>query len=334
MQKTGDKSLDKKTEALQAYFYSTLSMRLNIRPWKRWGELPIFLGDFYNFYETSLLEHPSLLMVAKEEAEVTPAMVRKHWEQVQKKWGGLCIYCQSTVSAYNRKRLIEHRVPFVVPGNQMYLPDLGIDLREHFRKLRDRSIKTFSPATQVVVIHALLNKKEGFTPSEMARELGYTLMTMTRAFDELQATTIGEENRKGKERWWHFSGSKRDLWEQTKPFMKSPLKTRTWLNSKNAFSIAGLSALSQLSMLNPPLLSVVAVSPDQWKSLKQSGIEELPSSDGALIELEVWNYDPNLFAKDAVVDPFSLYLSLQGNRDERVEAALEEMMEKVEWSRV
>jgi len=321
----------KETEGLQAYFYNTLNVQLNILPWKKRGELPIFLGDFYNFYETSLLEYPCLLMIAKEDAEATPAMVRKHWELVQKKWGGLCIYCQSAVSAYNRKRLMEHRVPFVVAGNQMYLPDLGIDLREHFLKLRDRSIKSFSPATQVVVIHTLLHKSKGYTPSELARELGYTLMTMTRALDELQTANIGEGSRKGKERWWLFRGSKRDLWEQAKPFMKTPIKYLKWLNDKKALPFAGLSALSHYSMLSPPALSVVVLGPDQWKSLKQSGIEEFPSSEGASMELEVWNYDPRLFVKDANVDPFSLYLSLQGNRDERIEAALEEMMEKIEW---
>ncbi|MCE5319026.1 MAG: hypothetical protein LLG04_16890, partial [Parachlamydia sp.] len=123
----------------------------------------------------------------------------------------------------------------------------------------------------------------------------------------------------------------RDLWEQTKPFMRTPIKYRTWLKYKITLPIAGLSALSQFSMLNPPSLSVVAVSPDQWKSLEQSGIEELSSSEGASIELEVWKYDPRLFVKNAVADPFSLYLSLQGNRDERIETALEEMMEKIEW---
>ena len=37
------------------------------------------------------------------------------------------------------------------------------------------------------------------------------------------------------------------------------------------------------------------------------------------------------FKEDDVIDRFSLYLSLRGSTDERVEAALEEMMEKVEW---
>ncbi len=29
---------------------------------------------------------------------------------------------------------IAQKVPFIVPGNQLYLPDLGLDLREYFRQ--------------------------------------------------------------------------------------------------------------------------------------------------------------------------------------------------------
>jgi hypothetical protein len=58
--------------------------------------------------------------------------------------------------------------------------------------------------------------------------------------------------------------------------------------------------------------------------LKQS-IEEIPSSEGAFAELEIWNYDPELFAKDGYVDPISLYCSLETNKDERIELCLEEI---------
>ncbi len=323
--------LNREIEELETYLQEVLPVRVKIRPWKKERELPLFLGDSYHFYEMSLFDHSCLLMVIKENIEVTPAVIQKHWQLVQKKWKDLCIYSQSAISAHNRKRLIEHRVPFIVPRNQMYLPDLGLDLREHFRKPLSHSIKSFSPATQAVVIYALLHKSmERLTPSELAKELGYTLMTMSRAFDEFQAANLGEVIKKGKERWWYFKGNKLELWEQAKPFMKSPIKYRIWLGQKKTFALAGLSALSHSSMLNTPSVPVFAVSFDQWKSLKKSGIKQLPSSDGALIELEIWSYDPNLFMKDGIIDPFSLYLCLKENKDERIETALEEMMEKIE----
>ena len=210
-----------------------MHIRVKANPWKGQGELPFFLVNRYSFYETTLLEQACILMIAKANADLTPTAIKKHWELVQQKCGGLCIVIQQGVSAYNRARLIGHHIPFIVPGNQMYLPDLGIDLREHFRKLRTSSLKSFSPATQAVVIYALLHgTNERFIPSELAKKLKYTPMTMTRAFDELQAANIGEISHKGRERWWLFAGSKRELWEQTRPLMRTPVKYKTWLFQK------------------------------------------------------------------------------------------------------
>lgn len=323
--------MEKKIEVLKDYLFDVLALQIKIRPWKNGDTLPFFLGNSYDFYELSLFEHSCLLMCPKENVEVTPALARKHWEQVQKKWKGLCIYSQPIISAYNRKRLIGHRVPFIIPGNQMYLPDLGIDLYEHFRKSYNQSIKSVSPATQTVIIYALLHgSREGLTPSELAQKLDYTLMTMTRSFDELQSVNLGEIIRQGKERRWYFRWDKHELWEQAKSFLRSPIKNRTWLTQKQPGMIAGLSALSHFSDLNEPFLPVLAIGPAQWKTLKKSGIEEVPSAEGALIELEIWHYNPNLFAQDGIVDPFSLYLSLEKREDERIETALEKMMEKME----
>ena len=84
-------------------------------------------------------------------------------------------------------------------------------------------------------------------------------------------------------------------------------------------------------MIRPPVLPVFAVSIDRWEEWKRLGIEELPASESADFELEIWRYDPELFAKNGVSDPFSLYLSLRADDDERVAAALEELMEKIAW---
>ncbi len=213
----------------------------------------------------------------------------------------------------------------------MYLPHLGIDLREHFRRFHAKKDKAFSPASQAVVIYALIRQtNENLTSSHLAKKLGYTLMTINRVFAELEVAQIGELCQKGRERCWTFS-DKRTLWKQTTPFLCSPVKKRLWLKSHQLKIIAGLTALSHLSLLAPPLLPVFAASMHEWKIWQKLGFEELPSAEGADIQLEIWHYDPDLFAKNNIADPFSLYLSLKANQDERIESALEEMMEKIEW---
>jgi hypothetical protein len=318
-------------ENLKSYLNEALNVSIDVHRWKNPGSLPFFLTDSYEFFKFSIFEQPCLLMVSKENVEITPGLISKHYRQVQKSCDDCIIYAQLSLSSYNRKRLVEHNIPFIIPGNQMYLPHLGIDLREHFLRLHAKKDKAFSPASQAVVIYALIRQtKENLTSSHLAKELGYTLMTINRVFAELKATQIGEFFQEGRERCWTFS-DKRTLWKQATPFLRSPVKKRLWLKSHQLKIIAGLTALSHLSLLAPPPLPVFAASMRQWEIWQKLDFEEVPSADGADTQLEIWHYDPELFAKNNIADPFSLYLSLKANQDERIESALEEMMEKIEW---
>lgn len=161
-------------------------------------------------------------------------------------------------------------------------------------------------------------------------------MTLTRAFDELVSLELGEVVTEGRERVLRFSDGKKDLWQRSREFMRSPVKKRTiirLLEQKWCGIPAGLTALAHFTLLAPPSTPVYAVSLDDWKSMKlTNAILELPAAEPQSNEVEIWNYSPLLFKEeDDVVDRFSLYLSLQDNVDERVQSALEKMMEKVLW---
>jgi len=70
----------------------------------------------------------------------------------------------------------------------------------------------------------------------------------------------------------------------------------------------------------------------EWKRVQNlNGLILLPMAEPDACQLEIWSYSPAIFAEKGVADRFSLYLSLKKNDDERVELALEEMMEQVRW---
>lgn len=318
-------------QGIKKYLQETLKIDIHPRQWKDRSKLAFFLTDTYDFYETSLFNQACLLMIDRSNTEITPGTIRKHQEQIQKTWKGSIIYVQSALSSYNRKRFIEHHIPFIIPGNQMYLPQCGIDLRELFRKTHTKKDSGFSPSTQAVVIYALLDKtNEKLTASILAEKLGYTLMTMTRALNELKSAEIGEFHREGREHFWTFL-DKKTLWKRAKPFFQNPIKKKIWVKNHPFKHFAGLSALSHYSQMTPPILPIFAIGQNKWALIKQSSIKEIPSSEEASAELEIWNYDPELFAKEGFVDPISLYCSLEANTDERIELSLEEMMEKMKW---
>jgi len=320
---------------LEGYLRDALGVTVKAKPWSEANRLPPFLRERYRFAQAELLNIHALFVIDTKPEEESPATVRKHLDTVQAKQHVDVIYVRPQVTAYNRKRLIEQKVPFIVPGNQMYLPMAGIDFREHFRRVREES-SVFSPSTQVLVLHALLRSAgQSLVPSEMAPPLGYSVMTMTRAFDEMEATSLAEVTMRGRERCLRFAGSRKEIWEKAQPYLRTPVTKRLFIHrtdgAKNAVR-AGLTALAQYSMLAAPGSTTYALSRENWKALRQSQkIIQVPTQDPDADQIEVWSYSPELFSEHGFVDQLSLYLSLKDDRDERTEAALEEMMEKFQW---
>jgi len=296
------------------------------------------LQDYYSFYEVELLNVQCLLMVDRNRPEQSPAVIRKHMKKVQDKWAGKIVYIRERVTSYNRKRLIEQKLPFVVPGNQMYLPMLGMDLREHFRNIRIE-LKRFKPSTQALFIYYILYCSPGteITPTELAGGLRYTTMTMSRAFDELEDSGLVDITERGRERFLRFRESKRDTWEKAQQFLRSPVRKRQLiapLHMDCQWPRAGMTALAHYTMLSAPKIAVFALRNEEWKLLEQQKVAKPAIREPGSYEVEIWKYAPTMFSKDGLVDPLSLYLSIKDSTeglDERVEIALDELLEGVLW---
>jgi hypothetical protein len=268
----------------------------------------------------------------QEEDEFKPVQFIKHMRQVSSiNFDELCVVAQSLPS-YVRKRLIEQGTAFVVPGVQMYLPSLGMELRERSVRKKPLAVDRFSPATQVVLINWLLGRVEGaVTPLELSKQLRYSAMTMSRAIDELEASKIAQVERFGRERLVTFMADRKAIWQESLPRLRNPVSQTVriiehQLNRQDVLS-AGITALSYRSMLNAPTYPEFAVDRDSWKAMEKNGIEKIPVEEPGTCLLQIWCYDPRVLEVDGLVDPFSLYLSLQDENDERVEMALDKMLE-------
>lgn len=319
-------------QQIPEYLHQTLGVRPHAAAWDGAGRLPAFLTARYRFALLALEGRELLLMVDEAPDPESPAVIRKHAEQVRAKWAGPIVYVRDRVTAYNRKRLIEQRVPFIVPGNQMYLPELGLDLREYFQTPAPTKRK-FRPATQAVLIFVLLNQdKEGTTASELAPALGYTTMTLSRAFDELESVELATSEASGRERVLRFQTRRRDTWERAQPWLIDPVKSRHFVAIRPHGVRAGQDALARYTMLAEPRVPVTAIGHKQWLAFTHEHPEaEVHDRESAKSEVEVWKYEPREHEKPGVVDPLSLYLSVRRTGDERVEQALDVLMEQVRW---
>lgn len=181
-------------------------------------------------------------------------------------------------------------MPFVVPGNQLYLPDLGVDLREYFRKPAAQPQSEMSPAAQAMLIAALLGKpwRGEWEPAEVLGRLGYTAMTASRAAREVLAAGIASSEMVGKFRRLKADGTALETWEHIKPRMRNPVKRRVWVLptpdlAVPEFRLAGLSALAHQSMLAEPAWLTYALGPAQWKLASQQGVKTPPEPEPGAI---------------------------------------------------
>lgn len=323
---------------VQHYLHDALGIVPKIRPWADAGKLPYFLQDAFELRELELLDRSILLAIDRQANKPVLANVRVQLDKLRVLAGRPVAYVTGALASYERKRLIEQKVPFIVPGNQLYLPDLGIDLREYFRQRPQMPDTALSPATQAMLITALLRKpwQVDWKPAEVVAELGYTTMTLSRAVKELTAAGIATLHSEGRARRIRMDRSPAEVWEHAMPLLRSPVKRSIWAHpipelAPPHIRLAGLSALSRYSMLAEPQWPIYAVSHAQWKAATQAGLEPLPERLPGAYEWQLWHYNPALVSEGAAVDPLSLTLSLQDEADERIQLALGELREHFPW---
>lgn len=300
------------------------------------NELPYFLARQYAFYHLTVGRTRFTAAFLRQENEFKPAQFIKHMRQVgSTDENEVCVVAQA-LPTYVRKRLIERGISFVIPRVQMYLPSLGMELRPQPRKKKPVTIERFSPATQVVLIHWLLGRIENLiTPLELSKQLGYSAMSMSRALDELEPTQFSMVTRSGRKRLIAFPENRKATWMQALPLLRNPISKTVRiiahdLHGQDALP-AGITALATQSMLSDTAYPEYAISRDAWKVMADLGTEQIPVEEPGTCLLQIWRYDPKTLEVDGLVDPFSLFLSLQNESDERIQIALEEMMERYQW---
>lgn len=309
-----------------------------VKLWARATELPYFLRDAFQFSELELLGQPIVLAIRRAEAKQSLSDVRTWLDKVKALAGLPVVYVTDALASYERRRLIEQKVPFIVPGNQLYLPDLGLDLREYFRQRAPSTEAALSPSAQAMLITALLRQpwQSDWQPSKVAVALGYTPMTLSRAVKELTAAGLATAYTVGRSRWLRMDLPAQQAWERAKPALRTPVRRTVWVAAQGVVAhrpgrMAGLSALAHYSMLTEPKWPVFAMTAADWKAATDAGVRELPEPETGAQEWQLWSYSPALMPDSATVDPLSLTLSLQESADDRIQLALDELKRRFLW---
>lgn len=320
----------------EAYVRDLLSVGLKLKGPIDQPSFPRFLTDGFRFVDGEFLNTKLLFMAQPPGKGSTPANVARLWREADKRAERPVVYLAAAISAFNRKRLIDQRTPFLVPSNQLFLPGLAVDLRETFRAPRDgRAPEHLAPAAQKVVLAALAGREvQDISASLLAREFNYSVMTMSRAFDDLEHAGLAEIRDVGKERRLHLKAQGQRLWRLALPALRSPVrKVRRLKRSSGRLPglTAGESALAEYTALAEPRTPTVAVAASAWPRFEKQFGPPADLWDEAAVNVETWSYDPEPLASERRVDRLSLYLSMRGHEDERVNAALQSLLEEKFW---
>jgi hypothetical protein len=160
-------------------------------------------------------------------------------------------------------------------------------------------------------------------------------MSISRTLDELEALQLAKAHHVGRQRRLHMLLRGQKLWEAVQAQLQSPVRKVRVVCAQDGEKIgplAGTSALARYTMLAPPRTETRAILAASWKNLAAADtLRPATAFDDERIEVQTWTYDPRILARNGVIDPLSLYLSVRGSPDERVAQAAEELLETFEW---
>lgn len=124
-----------------------------------------------------------------------------------------------TIDSVVRRNLLNRRINFVVPGQQIYFPELYISLKES-ESIKHINPKQLSLPAQVLVLYHLQKRSLAETPlSEIAKLIGYSNKTISLVVPELQNLGIAKlVSRTNRTKTLSFYRSGIELWNQIEKY--------------------------------------------------------------------------------------------------------------------
>jgi hypothetical protein len=319
------------------------TIHVNPIPKEKLDKFPMYITEIYKLHETSLFNRELLLAECKQTEDFSIMQTEKQFALIKDVMQKNVILCMNEITSFNRKRLIEKGINFIIPGKQLFLPELLIDLRENFNFPRTKKDdEKLQPAAQLLTLHFILDKYdkqkiENLTFKELATKFGYSSAnSITNAVENLKCheviDVVGE-----KEKHIRFRGKKAEIWcdLEKRKLWTNPVLKKVYVDElpqKQFLLLSNASALPEYSDMNPSMQKYYAIEKFDFYALqKSSALVNANDYEGKYC-LEVWKYNPlklveELFNDMSVVDPLSLYLNLADSQDERIEMALEQIIE-------
>lgn len=303
------------------------------------GSLPGYLKQRYEPCLATLAGQRWLVAFLRQTDAPAPLQLRKQLDQlattVDPTVAGTCLVAEH-LPPYLRSRLVELRQPFVVPGKQLFWPAIGsAETIQRPQRLRPRPVEMLGPVAQQLLIALLLRRLlPPITISTAAEALGCTQASVSQAVKALEGSELVHSQLHGRERAVALAHPGNVVWQRAQPLLRTTVRQRVRIHQADlppAVDMrAGESALAALSDLAEPTEPVYAMASRHWPKGADAP-EAIPTPDAGTCVVELWRYPPQATGAQDIVDPLSLSLSLRDSQDERVQMALDGLLEQIKW---
>ena len=294
--------------------------------------LPLFMHDDY---DTSLLswDEAECVLLCPRYQNWRLSSVKKHLAMLQETVDKPCALHLDHVSTLQRRNLIESRTPFITDGEQLYLPFWGMVFAQRLKEYIPVPDK-MAPATQMLFLHYYHNcPDEPVNATELARMLGISKASMTRALRHLISLELLEEKAQGRAKMIFMTKSKDEYLANGIKHMNTPVDKVVYADQLPDIPMlkSGMRALADITTIGLKQSDgAYAICIKDLKDVDEySMISREQFEDFGGYVIEVWNYDPALFAVDDRVDDVSLLVSMTANENERIQLALDEIRSKL-----
>ena len=298
-------------------------------------DLPVYLTAGRSFFKLSCAGTEFILVEVSEKEKFGVVALEKQAKIIAKKYGTPVAFGFQSMTRPQRDSLLVRNIPFISESGQLYLPFLGIALKDQFAHPKEVHYEKMMPVTQALFLYLLYyGKGKPVLKKDAAAFLGVTRTSITRASDQLDAMGLIVQETRGKECHMSTNGNGLQLFDQAKPYLINPVQRTVTIQADKQFenyALSGESALAEQTMLNPPRLPVRAAYKAEIAGKEVQELDVRWNTDRDAMQLELWKYNPAPYVKNGAVDPVSLYMCFENNVDERIEGAIEDYLEAYQW---
>lgn len=281
--------------------------------------------DFYN----GTFRDADLLFVKPKGANPTPRKCAIISERLTLLFGMPVIFILAPAMTYERQRLMEKGVYFVMSEKYANLPMLVA-----MEKVSSRKIPTqLTPVAQhLLLYHLQVESIEGKSTKAIASLMPYSYESVSLGLTCLSDLGLcAKLPLDTRSKAVKFKHSGKELWEAAKKYVVNPVDRRVYcdaLCTERKFPVCGINALAHYTALNPDTEQWVMMTSKVFKEMDSAGSVMNPNEFDGNIIIEIWKYPPVCRKGDSeiYVDRLSLVLSLRQNEDPRVEEEVEQLI--------